>query len=294
MNQTIMQSLTRSLGNLQFEAKKNSPHILFGLGIAGVVGGAILACRATLKLSDTLDEVESDISATKKVGEDASEDLEDTVRATTMVYAKGGLKIVTLYGPAILVGAAGIAALTGSHIQLTRRNTALMIAYTSLQQAYEEYRERVRERLGKEEELDLYLGAKDTILDKADGTDRLGKVVDPTGLSPYARFFDEYSTNWARDPETNRFFLHCQQHYANNILAARGHLFLNEVYDMIGFERTKQGSVVGWMKDGDGDGFVDFAMYDQYNAPFINGDEYSILLDFNVDGMIFQNLKEDC
>ena len=87
-------------------------------------------------------------------------------------------------------------------------------------------------------------------------------------------------------------FLKDQQRYANDILKSKGHLFLNEVYDMLSIPRTKAGQVVGWIYDEKhpvGDNFVDFGIYDIYNErarDFVNGYERTILLDFNVDGNI--------
>ena len=111
-------------------------------------------------------------------------------------------------------------------------------------------------------------------------------------ISPYARFFDETVYEWKPDPLMNKCFLDAQQRYANNLLEARGHIFLNEVYDMLGFQRTREGAVVGWIKNGDGDGYVDFGIYDgnERSRAFVNGHETSILLDFNVDGTIWDKI----
>ena len=109
-------------------------------------------------------------------------------------------------------------------------------------------------------------------------------------LSPYARFFDESSTQWSHNPEYNLMFLNAQQNYANDKLHAVGHLFLNEVYEMLGLPHTKAGSVVGWVMNKGGDNCVDFGIYDLHNQikrAFVNGFEPSILLDFNVDGVIY-------
>ena len=119
-------------------------------------------------------------------------------------------------------------------------------------------------------------------------------------ISEYARFFDEAtSTEHHKDAEYNLMFLRRQQDYANEVLKSRGHLFLNEVYDMLGIPRTKAGQVVGWIYNEDnpnGDNYVDFGIYDLSNLSdsqkerkiaFVNGHECNILLDFNVDGPIY-------
>jgi Family of unknown function (DUF6353) len=278
--------------------KKNSPHIFFAAGVAGSIASTVLACRATLKLSATLDEIQSDIALLKpRVDhpELTTESLttEDAVvehTKTIYVYVHSSLKIVKLYGPAILLGAASIGLLTGSHVQMTRRNSALMAAYAAVAKAYDDYRERVREELGVEKELDIYHAAKTEIVKDADGNEIKGKVADPNKYSPYAKFFDEYSDEWKRDPELNRMFVQCQQNYLNDRLKAYGHVFLNEAYDCLGIPRTSAGAVVGWLKEGDGDGYVDFGIFEAFNARFVNGPEQSILLDFNVDGVIYDKI----
>ena len=119
------------------------------------------------------------------------------------------------------------------------------------------------------------------------------KTMDPTLYSDYARFFDAASPCWQNDPEYNLMFLKAQQQYANDLLRAKGRLFLNDVYDMLGIEKTKAGQVVGWVYDREnpnGDNFVDFGIYDMSKErvrAFVNGYETNILLDFNVDGNIW-------
>jgi hypothetical protein len=281
--------------------KKNSPHIFFAAGVAGTVTSTVLACRATLKLSATLDEIQKDIEILKPketillpnnhtsevvTGEDA------VVQHTKTIYAYGhaSFKIVKLYGPSVLIGVASIGLLTGSHVQLTRRNSALIAAYAAVQKAYDDYRDRVREELGAERELDIYHAAKTEVVTDADGNTQLVKVVDPNKYSPYAKFFDEYSDNWKRDSELNRMFIQCQQNFLNNRLLAYGHVFLNEAYDALGVPRSSAGAVVGWLKDSDGDGYIDFGIFEAFNSRFVNGTEQSILLDFNVDGVIYDKI----
>jgi hypothetical protein len=52
--------------------------------------------------------------------------------------------------------------------------------------------------------------------------------------------------------------------------------------------------MVGWIDGGDGDGYVDFGIYDiaavNNRREFINGYEPSIILDFNVDGVIWDKI----
>lgn len=289
----VPDSIIRSASRKVLIAKKNSPTIFFVGGITGTVVSTVLACRATLKLSDTLTEIQEEVNTVKEMHENvggATYSNDEWIKDTYYVYAKASLRLVKLYSPAIIVGVVSVGALTGSHVQLVRRNQALMVAYAALQQAYNEYRERVRDSIGAENELDIYYGVQKELVKGKDGKNELKKMVDPNQHSIYARFFDEGSRHWEKDSELNRLYVQCQQNFANNLLQVRGHIFLNEVYDMLGIERSTPGQVVGWVLNGGGDNYVSFSMFDAYNSRFVNGTERSILLDFNVDGVIYDKI----
>lgn len=265
--------------------KQNKPHITFGFGITAVVVGSVWACKATLKLEDTLSEVEEDLALTRETATKQSE--------LALAYARGAMAITRLYAPAVITGAAGISLLVNSHVELSRRNAALTAAYSSLSLAFEEYRERVRAEIGEEKEQDLFLSVEETAIVDEDGNE-VG-VVRTTPASPHSRFFDELSSQWQRNNEHNRLFLSCQQNYFNDILQARGHLFLNEVYDNLGLPRSAAGQLVGWRYVSGGNDIganhVDFGIEVPYNRDFVNGPEQAVLLTFNVDaGTITEHL----
>ena len=291
----ISQSVTRSIGRKVLIAKKNSPHIFFVGGVAGVVGSTVLACRATLKLEATLDELKSDIDMVKEIcntNKNLPNQKQEPYKEVAYVCVKSAVVLGKLYGPSVTVGAISIAALTGSHVQLTRRNAALSATIAVVSKAYDDYRIRVQEEIGKDKELDIYRAIKNQEIE-VDGKKKTSKVIDPDGVSPYARFFDEGNPNWVNDSELNQVFIQCQQNYANHKLRARGHVFLNEVYDSLRLERSQSGQVVGWIINGDGDDYIDFGLFEAGNTRFVNGFERlerSIILDFNVDGVIYDKI----
>lgn len=297
--QAAKTAVTSKVGRQILIGKKHSPTILFAGGVVGVVTTTVLACKATLKLEEVLDETREVQQKIREANLDGYSE-EDRKKDMTLSTVQGAVKVAKLYAPAAAVGVVSIAALTGSHVVMNRRNTALMAAYSALDRGFNQYRQRVRDELGDEKDRDFRYGSGET--KKVEFVDDEGKkhkfdAVDISHETPsmYARFFDETSREWNRTLEYNRIFLNCQQNYANDLLQARGHVFLNEVYDRLGFERTKAGAVVGWVKDGDGDGFIDFGIFDG-DSPrkrmFVNGDERSILLDFNVDGVIYDKLGD--
>lgn len=287
------------------QIEKHSPEILLGVGVVGVVATTVTACKATMKLNDILDECAETREKIKEVAENPNyEDRyteEDAQKDLTINYVQTGVKIVKLYAPAVALGVFSVGCLLGSHNVMQKRNAALSAAYLTVDKSFKEYKQRVIDRVGEEVEKEIRYGIKaeeiETTVQNEDGTEttvtETVKTMDPTLYSDYARFFDEASPYWQKDPEYNMVFLKAQQQYANDLLRARGRLFLNDVYEMLGIDKTKAGQIVGWVYDEEnpnGDNFVDFGIYDMSKErvrAFVNGYEANILLDFNVDGNIW-------
>lgn len=270
-------SATAKVGRQILIMKKNSPTIMFAAGIVGITGTVVLACRATLKVEDVLVEGE------KRLYE------AETRRHEKAVKIQTAGKIAKLYAAPVGLGVVSVVALTGSHVTLNKRQAALMAAYKTLDEGFERYRERVIADQGEEKDLEYRRDIREVeVHDTEKGVVQKGRIINPGGGPPsiYARLFDENNQNWNRNPETNFFFLKSVQGYCNNRLQAKGHIFLNEVYDLLGMDHTKPGSVVGWVKE-HGDNYVDFGILEnQQFLDFIRGDE-PIWLDFNVDGVIY-------
>lgn len=285
--------------------KKNSPQIAFAGGVVAGLGSTVLACRATLKLSETLDEFEklkTQSEELHKLAEtEADVDYDDKTYAKdqTVIKVKTLLAITKLYAPAAGLAVISVGLLTGSHVTLTRRNSSLAAAYAATDQAFKQYRERVREQLGRDVDDEMRHGSQ-VVSETVEGTDGKKKVVKhtrvPDGVpSQYARFFDESCAPFQRNPEYNKIFLQAQQGYFNDMLQSQGYVFLNDVYRALGMPESQAGQTVGWILGKDGDNFVDFGIFDNPANPqvraFVNGQEYSILLDFNVDGVVLDKIK---
>lgn len=294
MKKLIPAGLTRVVARQILTMKKNSPRTMFVGGIVGIGVATVLACRATLRLEDELVQVKDDVDVIKSRTDQESLDRR---RDLARVYAQGSYSLIRLYSPVILIGGASIGLLTASHVTLTRRNASLTAAYSALQFSFDQYMKRVREELGEDREREIRLGVVNEEFE-INGKKIIVPVVDPTKGSIYARFFDEYNDNWKKNAELNKLFILNQQAYLNHRLHAHGHVFLNEAYDALGIPRSSAGAVVGWVRDkdsADGDGYIDFGIFTAVNREkidFVNGHERSILLDFNVDGMIYELIDE--
>lgn len=305
-----IQTAKFAIGRGGLVLKKYSPEILTAAGVIGTVGSTVLACKATLKVEDILDEAKKKSNLINAVhdGEievDAEYTDKDYSKDLLVNRTQTAVKLIKLYGPAITLGVLSITAILGGQHILRKRNVAVMAAYKLCEESFNNYRSRVKDELGEEKDRQFYYGiTEETVKEKVKSKDGKTKTVTkkvektPDHLcSQYARFFDEANPNWDKSPEQNMYFLKMVQNQMNDKLQARGHVFLNEVYDALGFERSEAGQFVGWIRNRDNtameasDGYIDFNIFDGKNyakRAFVNGDERSILLDFNVDdGMIY-------
>lgn len=304
------------INKVKFNVVKHSPEILMGIGIAGVVTSTVLACRSTLKVKDILEDKDTNMNNIKEVLAEGREDYteEDARKDKTIIMTTTAIRMMKLYIPSVIIGAGSIACLLQSHNVMRNRNAGLAAALAATTESFKQYRERVTAKYGDEVDKEMRYGIKKEKKEK-DGKKTKEDIVvgcDEKELSGYARYFNESNINWTDDPQFNMMFLRQIQNWANDKLISQGYLYLNDVYDALGFPKTKAGQVVGWVYDPKnnerGDNYVDFGIYDlnvrgyrdemandtisEERQDFINGYRNSILLDFNVDGNIWETMGE--
>jgi hypothetical protein len=298
---------TRFVGRAALQLRSHAPKILFGVGIVGVVATAAATAYATVETNKLLAEARLESEDVKVCyldndGKLIEEKADELKKELAEVWTKFILDTTKAWLPAVGFGVLTIVSLTSSHNILTKRNTALIAAYKSIEQSLNRYRDRVRSELGAERDAEFLHGhERKTVIESDEHGDRAIEVrraaVTDDGPSGYARWFDDSSVSWSSTPAYNHIFLRAQQNYANDMLRARGHLFLNEVYAGLGLSHTKAGAIVGWVFDRNnenGDNFVDFGFLSpETDMPydFNLGKNGAILLDFNVDGIIYDKIE---
>ena len=305
----VSTSAARFAGKAEFTIKKNSPEILLGAGIVGFVGTVVLACRATCRADEVLEfhrKKIKDIEDAKEIADadpegEMSYDIEIYRQDKAIRYLKTTGNLAKLYAPTVAVGTLSLACILTSRNIMQKRYLGVVAAYNGLSAAFEEYRKRVRDEYGEGldkhfrygttyEELPVYdeNGKKTKEKEQVEKTET-GMVI-PNDDS--CRFFDSSNPNWDKNPTFSMMWLRGQQNILNDILHTRGHVFLNEVYDALGFPHTPQGAVLGWI-DGEGDNCIDFGLYDQNKENvrrFVNGVDNVIMLEFNHDGVIWDRI----
>lgn len=274
---------------------KHSPVILAVTGTTSIIVAGIMACKATLKLDDTIKNSENDIQGIKTVYDRTKKKLESENDSESLAvldkeyrkdifkaYSEMTWSLVKLYGPSVGVCAVGVTSIFASNRIMDKRYSSLLAACTTTERLFADYRNRVREELGEDadrkyrfeletKEIDVpELDKKGNAKKDKDGNVKTKKEKTTTLKrdipdSDFARVFEEgMSREWDQNVDVNMLGLLQKQKYANDLLRSRGYLFLNEVYSMLGFDVTPAGQDVGWVyiKDNDtGDNYVDFGLY---------------------------------
>lgn len=277
--------------------KKHTPEILVFLGVGGAVSGGVMACRATYH---HLDEILTDHVVRAESARENPENKKELAR----VYFRTGLDLARLYGPSLTVEALSVAGILAGNNILRKRNVALAAAYAAVDQGFRDYRGRVVERFGEEADRELRYGLhkekkEETIVDENGKKKKVKRditVADGGAPSDYARFFAKGEAKAAEGIDSyDLFYLRSQQELANHMLRAKGFLFLNDIYELLGIDPSIPGQMVGWVYDQTdeaiGDNYVDFRIQEVYRKRSDEPGDYEkvFLIDPNVDGCILEH-----
>lgn len=297
-------NLQEVAGRTGLVLKKHAPDILLGVGVAGVVGGAVMLAKAARKHDAVKEEIDHQIEEQMTDldrAESAGGRMDETAykQAVGRIYIRAGIDWTKHYGPSVGMLVVSIASIVTGHIKTKERLTSAIAAYNIVDRGFKQYRARVIHQYGEEKDEELRYGDSLTreVFDELDENygkkdkvrDKIRKSVD--GVSGYYQVFDGYSNRWRRDGYTNLYFLKTQQAYFNDLLNTRGHVFLNEVWDELGMPRTPEGQLVGWVKDSEtGDNVIDLGIFRKLNEGFVNGIDDFCIIDPNVDGVVYDQL----
>lgn len=286
-----------------FIVKSKSPEILAVVGIAGIITSAVMACIASTKVKDTVEEAKNIIEDTHNEIEENDFDEKQTRKEITFAYTRAGWKIAKPYVAPVVLGIASIGSLIGSTAIYRKRNAALAVTCTMLDKSFKDYRARIVEKFGEEADNDARLGLfarkfDKTITDLETGKEKKAKETvkvceHDIPNNAWDRFFDETNLHFRKNAEYNQLFIEQQQAFANKLLRRDGYIMLNDVYDLLGLDRSKDGFQVGWIFDPDHPDKIDFGLTTvnrMRSQDFLDGYERSVILSFNVDGYIMDKI----
>ena len=284
------------IGKLQ----KNAPAILTWAGIIGVGISLGLTCRSTIKAVSIIDSTKDTLDSIKSAKDTEYSETEKKILAKS-AYTRAGLSLARVYAPPLTLCVASLTGIVVAHNISNSRNLALSAAYMAVDKGFTNYKQRVEDRFGKdvEREIRYNITNKDIVeTETVDGKEKKKKksipVVSSELTTPHTCFFDDSSDCWDPDYDYNVLFLQSQQKFANDKLrvSKTGRLFLNEVYYALGLPETKDGQVLGWRYDAkkiDMDTRIDFNIQN-CNRRTENGYERAFLLEFNVDGNVWDDM----
>ena len=310
----MMLKATQMLAKGKFKLKKAGPTIMIVGAAIGGVTAAVLACKATLKAEEIIAEHNAQIEtihATKAQVDSGEMQLKDDMKKDiTATYVHTAVWLAKVYAPAVTLGSLSLACMFGSHHIMSRRNASLTAAYIAIDKAFNEYKGRVTERFGDRVQQELEHSIKavevESTAKNEDGTEEVIREyadVARDANDPYSMIFDESCSLWEKDSMLNAMTIRNVENAANRKLRTNGHLFLNEVIDMLdpygkGCHRTAVGQVAGWIydpKDETKQNCVSLGTHcyvpgNEALNDFINGDERSVILHFNCDGPIINKI----
>lgn len=311
MKNALLNKIGGSFQKVGLKAQKHSPELFLIGGIGLGIAAAVTACVASMKVSDVLDESKEKVDNIHEQAELNDLPSKEVNTQLTGAYLQTGMAFVKLYGPSVMLGTLSVTCILVSNNILKKRNIALGAAYAAVDKGFKEYRSRVISRFGEEVDKELRYNMTTKKEETAEVDPETGKekkvkkevkVIDPKAISDYADVFykyqeDEYGNSlpnpyWEANNDYNLMFLRAQEKYANDLLRSKKRVFLNDVRKAIGLPETKAGQMVGWVYDPENpdiDNCIDFGIdWDHIYRYSEDGIDSPILLDFNVDGNIWE------
>lgn len=219
-------NLGNLVNNLIKSVKSNSPEIMTALGVGGVLTTSYLVAKATFTASEIIISNENE----DPPSDDVKERFKERARQTWRLYIPAGIS-----------GAATIFCVVGSSRAYSKRATAAVTAYSLSEMAFNEYREKVVEQIGKNKEQKI---RDDIVQDHVTNNPPNKEVVILSGGQVLCceLFTHRY---FRSDMET----LRKAQNDINEKIINTLYVTLDDFYDLIGLTNTSNSSKLGWDSD---------------------------------------------
>lgn len=219
--------------DVQTYMSKNSPQILMGVGIAGMLTTTILAVKATPKALKLIEQEKDCRKADRERGVDER-------FAPEKVSKTDAVKLCwKCYVPAAITCTVSIACLIGSSSVSTRRAAALTTAYKLSETALSEYKDKVIETIGEKKEKTIREAIDKEHIEKNPVSSH-DVIVTGRGSS---RCFDLFSGRYF---ESDIDHIKKAVNELNRSMLLHDYVSLNDFYDEVGLSHTKLGDELGW------------------------------------------------
>jgi gp069 len=237
------------------EAKENQRKYKHYVAVAKANHGAKIGTFAIPRPEDGQDISSDEASVKEFVNSFCDENgvvqcsKSDSILFNIRSYAFYAQAFLKNYGAALTVGSLSVASIIWGHSVIVKRLQQTTAAYNTVKRVYDSYRDEVKEQLGEENESEIHQKA----VVRAATVDVLEESKDDAVIavnlkSIGAVAIDVDGPDFNGDDHAARKFILTVQNTANDLLQARGHLFLNELYDLLGEKRIPQGNILGWVR----------------------------------------------
>lgn len=146
-------SLTPHIRKLKFLVNENSTTLLTGVGVVGTVATAVLTGRASFKAAEIISK-ESALAETELHVVDKTEGGEQylTIPSSRLSRTQKTMLVWPHYIPPVAVGAVTVTSIVMAHRISSKKIAAIAVASTISERAFQEYKEKVVEKLGERKE----------------------------------------------------------------------------------------------------------------------------------------------
>lgn len=239
---------------------KNSPLILTVTGVVGIGATAVLAYKSRSRVEAIIEEVEETRKDEDRINElidlqdrlTDEEETELTYLQENYVPVSKAVVVRDIAGAVALPVVTGVASLACVTLSWYIMNNRLLTVSGALATATAEhvyYKRKVADRFGEEVERELSTPVHKVEAEYTDekGKKKTGEVnVKDTLESLEGRWFDESMEYTADDFSYNKAFVESVAEKLGVQFMNRGSLTLNQVYDALGFPRSRAGALMGW------------------------------------------------
>lgn len=214
---------------------RNSPTILTGLGVTGLVSTVLLTINGTVKAKNLIEQVEYE-----KLKDAA---VEGYPYKEEKLSKKEIAKLVwKCYIPTLVMGSISIACIISSHNIASRRTAAIATLYSLADNALQEYKAKVIEQIGENKSRKV---EEEIAQDKLNANPPDKQTVILTGKGTVL-CYESLSGRYFRSSVEE---IRKVQNDFNARVISDFYRPLNELYDDLGLEPIKMGEDIGWTTD---------------------------------------------
>lgn len=309
MIEKVVRKAKVSAGITGLKIRRNSAELSLGFGIGGIILTVFESSKATLSAGDILELHRQRMEEAKEAIKAAEEChvAYNPGREKLIIWSRTFVDLAKLYAPAITLGGLSVGAIILSRNITHRRYLAAVAAYNAVREAFESYRERVREEMGDMYDHHFRYGTElrevtEEMLDEKGKKKKVTKLEEVEGTEQLDKdrlsfWWDEYlpdgrkNSNWDANPEFCLSWLRGRENLITDLGRKQGYLFVNDVLRELGLPGVfPEGQLLGWVFSKDNYAFIDLGIHDPVSSKSEGGRGRRFLITLKPDGVVYDKL----